>query len=141
MKVWFCKVGFATKEVVPSGADAHMRSAVAYKFYDVVGHNPSFMFSGWNGQLTEEELAVVEKREPSPDASASAFFHKAMNDRLAEKRIEGFSGWEICNKQYLVDRYTRALDDQLNLIRSGLGPDPKLAVDIANFAAFLRARG
>lgn len=141
MRVWYCKIGFAAGEVLPPGADSPMREAVETRFFEVVGHHPSFTFSGWNAQLTEGELAVIENRMPSPDAAASAFFHKAMNDRLAQKRLEGMKGWDTCNKQWLVDSYTRALDDQLNLIRSGLGPDPKLAVDIANFAAFLRARG
>lgn len=140
MKIWHCKIGSVAADTLPSGADAPMRSAVRSRFLTLAGHEPFFIFSGWNGELTEGELAVVENRDPSPDATASRFFYLAMNERLAQKRLEGMRGWEDCNKQWLVDSYTRALSDQLNLIHSGLGPDPKLAVDIANYAAFLRAR-
>lgn len=140
MNIWTCKIGPTTEGVLPSAADAPMRKAVQDRFQLLTGHPANFIFSGWYGTLLESELAVVENREPSPDATASYHFHLKMNDRLAVKRLEGMRGWQSCNKQYLVDKYTMALQDQLNLIRSGLGPDEKLMIDIANYSAFLLAR-
>lgn len=140
MKIWTCKIGPTTPETLPNGSDAPMRRAVEGEFARITGHAPGFIFSGWHGTLLESELAVIEHREPSPDAAASYHFHLQMNERLGQKRLEGFRGWEHANRQFLVDRYTRALEDQIRLINSGLGMDKKLAIDIANYSAFLLAR-
>lgn len=62
-KIWTCKIGgFAAQ--LPRGADAPMRAAVARAFREITGAEPDFCFSGWGGDLTEPERAVVEDREP-----------------------------------------------------------------------------
>ena len=64
---WICKVGFA--EELPQGADFPLRMAVARAYKEITGKDAEFMFSGWGnyvGDLTENELAAIENREPKP---------------------------------------------------------------------------
>ncbi len=60
--IWGCKIG--TEKVLPPGSDLPMRKAVEKAFREITGHDPEFVFSGWNMELTEPELAVVEDRLP-----------------------------------------------------------------------------
>lgn len=62
-QVWFCKIGGPTTEL-PRGADAPMRDAIGAAYKKLTGQRDEFLFSGWGGELTEGELAVVESREP-----------------------------------------------------------------------------
>ena len=69
-KIWFCKIG--ESDNVPHGGDAQMREAIATAYKALTGHKPEFIFSGWGGELTEPERAVVENRLPveSPQSAA-----------------------------------------------------------------------
>ena len=60
--IWFCKIGQADWDKLPKGSDYPMRQAVAACFRELTGEIPDYIFSGWNGALTEPELAVVEDR-------------------------------------------------------------------------------
>lgn len=61
MKIWTCKIGATTEAELPYGADWPMREAVARAFREITGREAEFCFSGWAGELTEAELAVVEE--------------------------------------------------------------------------------
>lgn len=61
--IWHCKIG-ETDALLPNGADAPMRRAVARAYRELTGVDPEFIFSGWGQELTESERAVVEDREP-----------------------------------------------------------------------------
>lgn len=67
MKVWVCKIGEVDPTKVPPGGDAPMRAAVARAYVELTGEEPDFTFSGWGGELTEPERAVVENRLPSDE--------------------------------------------------------------------------
>lgn len=60
--VWSCKVGPITRASLPDGADAPMRAAVAKAFKELTGYDNEFLFSGWDGGLTDREQDVVEDR-------------------------------------------------------------------------------
>jgi len=62
MKTWTCKIG--EHDFDQHGADSPMRDAVTEAYRKVTGQEPVFVFSGWGGELTEIERAVVENREP-----------------------------------------------------------------------------
>lgn len=62
-QIWFCKVGGMVHRL-PDGSDQPMRTAIQEKFFEVTGNRSEFIFSGWSGELTEGERAVVEDREP-----------------------------------------------------------------------------
>lgn len=64
MKIWDCKIGEADVSRLPDGADGPMRIAVKKAYEELTGVEPDFIFSGWGGELTEAERAVVEDREP-----------------------------------------------------------------------------
>jgi len=59
VKIWECKIGFALRDKLPSGADAPLRQAVQKAFRDLVGKDAEFCFSGWGGELTETEKDVL----------------------------------------------------------------------------------
>lgn len=62
-RIWFCKVG-GPADFFEKGSDHPMRVAIAKAFREVTGCDPEFTFSGWGGELSEGERAVVENREP-----------------------------------------------------------------------------
>ena len=64
-RIWTCKIGGMTPHVL-SPADPAMRDAVEMMFKILTGVEAEFTFSGWGGELTEGERAVVEDRLPSP---------------------------------------------------------------------------
>lgn len=64
MKIWDCKIGECDDSLLPPGADGPMREAVARAYREITGLEPGFIFSGWGGELTEGERAVVENRLP-----------------------------------------------------------------------------
>jgi hypothetical protein len=66
VKIWDCKIGEV--DAIGSGMDLPMRAAVAKAYHEITGEEPDFIFSGWGGQLTEPERAVVENREPRDEA-------------------------------------------------------------------------
>lgn len=72
LQIWSCKIGECPEARVPPGADAPMRDAVAHTYTRITGHEPMFIFSGWNADLTEGEREVVENRPratpPTPRA-------------------------------------------------------------------------
>lgn len=65
--IWSCKVGTDAGVLLPPGCDAPMRRAVKAAFVALAGVEPDFTFSGWGGQLTEPERAVVDNRLPTPE--------------------------------------------------------------------------
>lgn len=67
--IWTCKIGGPAIQF-QSGADAPMRQAVQAAFKQVTGNDEVFCFSGWGGELTEPERAVVENRLPSDEYEA-----------------------------------------------------------------------
>lgn len=67
MKIWTCKIGEVSPGVLPAGADNPMRGAITKAYLDLTGQDADFIFSGWGGELTEPEWAVVENREPSAE--------------------------------------------------------------------------
>ena len=59
-KVWFCKIGFASDfPYVVEGADCPMRRAVQDAYKNLTGKSAEFIFSGWDGELTEAEKNLV----------------------------------------------------------------------------------
>lgn len=64
-EIWFCKIG-ETVASLPHGADFPMRRAIEAAYREITGEAPAFIFSGWGGELTESERAVVENRLPRP---------------------------------------------------------------------------
>lgn len=66
-KIWNCKIGECEELDVPDGSDFPMRQAITRAYKEITGKDPMFIFSGWGGQLTEPERAVVENRVPSSD--------------------------------------------------------------------------
>lgn len=65
MRIWTCKIGEV--ESVAGGTDLPMREAVAAAYRHIAGKPATFLFSGWDGELTEPERAVVENRLPSKE--------------------------------------------------------------------------
>lgn len=68
--IWFCKIG--EHSPLQRGADSPMRDAVAAEYKKLTGQEPAFIFSGWSGELTEPERAVVENRLPVREAAPPA---------------------------------------------------------------------
>jgi hypothetical protein len=64
LAIWTCKMGYANRAELPLGADGDVRKVVEAKFKQMMNRSPEFIFSGWAGQLSEGELAVVEDRHP-----------------------------------------------------------------------------
>lgn len=65
LQIWSCKIGECPEASLPIAADSPMRDAVAEAYTRITGHAPTFIFSGWNDDLTEEERAVHEDRIPN----------------------------------------------------------------------------
>lgn len=59
-KIWSCRIGEVLE--LPPGADMPMRQAVSDAYQKITGWQPDFIFSGWGGELSEGERAVVENR-------------------------------------------------------------------------------
>lgn len=79
--IWSCKIG-GTGCDLPGGADNQMRDAVADAFREVTGVEAQFIFSGWGEELTEEERAALEDREPSAEHYAQWKLQQAAPDLL-----------------------------------------------------------
>ena len=65
MKIWTCKIGECEESALDRdgkyyGADLPMREAIREAYIRITGQEPKFCFSGWAGQLTETERAIVE---------------------------------------------------------------------------------
>lgn len=58
-KIWVCKIGEAPPLDVPDGGDGPMRVAVEDEYKILTGHEPTFTFSGWGGDLTPVERAAL----------------------------------------------------------------------------------
>ena len=63
-KIWTCKIGAVAGRSLPWGADFPMREAISAAYKTLTGVEADFIFSGWGGELTEGERAVVEDRLP-----------------------------------------------------------------------------
>lgn len=64
LRVWSCKIGYAEDSCLAPGSDGPMRDAVESAFKQVTGGDSEFMFSGWDGQLSPGELAVINDTDP-----------------------------------------------------------------------------
>ena len=60
MKIWTCKIGEVVDTQVPNGGDWPMREAVSRAYRELIGEDPVFVFSGWDGTLTEVEREIVD---------------------------------------------------------------------------------
>lgn len=58
-KIWTCKIGELDERLLPDAADWPMRRAIAIAYRSLTGCDPKFLFSGWDGELTPGERAVV----------------------------------------------------------------------------------
>jgi hypothetical protein len=65
-KIWFCKIGEIDADRLPDAADWPMRKAIAAAYLKITGQPDDFIFSGWDGELTELQRAIVEDRSPTP---------------------------------------------------------------------------
>jgi hypothetical protein len=59
--IWDCKIGVRGSLNLPNGCDLPMRKAVEKAFREITGQDAEFIFSGWDGKLTDSELKVVEE--------------------------------------------------------------------------------
>jgi hypothetical protein len=82
-RIWFCKIGGEVGEL-QSGADWPMRKAIEAAYKELTGCDAEFCFSGWGGSLTEGERAVVEDREPKPEAADAVERLRAEVSRLRD---------------------------------------------------------
>jgi hypothetical protein len=90
LKIWFCKIGEVHPDDKPDGADEPMREAVARTYKRITGCTPVFIFSGWGGELNEEERAVVDDREPVYEKTEYA--RRQQVDELVRAAREFVSG-------------------------------------------------
>jgi hypothetical protein len=65
LATWSCRIGQVPRHGLPDWSDRLMREAVARAYLEISGHEPHFIFSGWAGELTEAEQAVLENRKPA----------------------------------------------------------------------------
>ena len=72
LKIWTCKIGGITGQPLPYGADWPMRQALAQAYREITGRDAEFCFSGWGGELTESERAVIEAQATPKSAESSA---------------------------------------------------------------------
>lgn len=69
-RIWTCKIGECDDDDLRPpdgkgcGPDGPMRQAIRRAYREVTGKEARFLFSHWTGELTEDERAVVEEREP-----------------------------------------------------------------------------
>lgn len=59
-RIWFCKIGEVDREKLPQASDSPMRDAITKAYIELTGEEPNFVFSGWGGELTIGERAVVD---------------------------------------------------------------------------------
>jgi hypothetical protein len=81
-RIWECKIGGPVQHL-PEGSGGPMRRAVGEAFRRITGTEPEFCFSGWGGELTEGERAVVENRLPVRELTETG-----LKDRIAELETE-----------------------------------------------------
>ena len=136
-KIWTCKIGECDNSILPDGADLPMREAVEKVYFDLTGEQPTFLFSGWGGELDEFERKVVdnEKRrygmrtfsgEEGKLFCAVNEFTSKMRKKLQQKKEEGFTGW---------DDPAWPDEDIIGKIKKNLLSGDM--VDVANLAMFL----
>lgn len=88
-KIWSCKVGEVPDGSLPPGSDLPMRRAVNAAFREVTGKEADFLFSGWCGELTEGERAVVENHGPaSSELKIAGMAHRRGRERLEHDAAE-----------------------------------------------------
>jgi acetylornithine deacetylase/succinyl-diaminopimelate desuccinylase-like protein len=59
--IWHCKIGETDWYALPDGSDLPMHKAVAQAYRELTGRDPEYIFSGWNGELTEGERNCVNE--------------------------------------------------------------------------------
>ena len=126
--MWFCKIG--EHSPLQRGADSPMRDAVAAEYKKLTGQEPAFIFSGWGGELTEGERAVVENRlPPTPPADA------ALADELL--RLAGAFDTSLNNaasvsmNKRAADSLRETLIDAAATLRARAVPEGKKYHDVA----------
>lgn len=83
MKIWKCKIGEIEKlppevtevdarhsppRAIHMSCDQWMRRAIENAYEELIGDKPTFVFSGWAGELTPGERAVVDDVTPMAEA-------------------------------------------------------------------------
>lgn len=117
LQIWSCKIGECPEASLPIAADSPMRDAVAEAYTRITGHAPTFIFSGWNDDLTEEERAVHEDRIPNDcpptrwsDEYVSDLQHQitqqAQELERAKEQLRRYNHWtpEHTIEEWLADR-------------------------------------
>jgi hypothetical protein len=93
---WYCKIGEVPRDKLPEDSDEPMRDAVAAAYEEMTGDEPVFLFSGWGAELTDEERAVVENRDPGlaeiPDSVTQADGIYVMATRSGAMWLETWEG-------------------------------------------------
>lgn len=84
--VWTCKIGSLGNVPLPRGADGPMRDAVSDAYHKLTGQDRQFLFSGWGGDLTPVERAIVENKPlPCPPT---------VGDWDAVRRVTAWIRWK-----------------------------------------------
>ncbi|MDN5849112.1 MAG: hypothetical protein L0H63_05660 [Nitrococcus sp.] len=66
MTLWACLIGDVDEAHLPRVADSPMRKAVAAEYRRLTGQAPTFIYSGWDGELRETEREAVDIPTPTP---------------------------------------------------------------------------
>ena len=122
-KIWTCKIGERPVDEFksfPNGSDSPMRKAAAEAYRAITGHDPDFIFSGWGGELTEPERAVVENRPPRlPAASPDALRVRELIAKWRKFGTEETTAMEKCKRNIqdavidCADELEAALDGKI----------------------------
>lgn len=126
-QVWWCKIG-GPKRDLPHGADWPMRDAVQFAYLGLVGEECEFTFSGWGGELTEGELAVVEDRLPREESPAAV---ASPDPRWAEV----LSDVQLLGLHALPPDASAAVERLRAIARSAAGGDASPATDTLKWCA------
>jgi hypothetical protein len=90
-----------------------MRKAVQEQYKAITGHEPDFCFSGWAGELTEGERAVVENRPP---AAPSPTLREKLEELAKNLKLRAR------NRQHIGDSdYRAGLDQAADELLTTLG--------------------
>ena len=96
----------------------------------IVGYNYEGFFNAHKARLvTENELIYMLTIGHAEylENKAVDYLAKQMKQRLAEKRLQGYSGWTNCDKAVILDGLNKSVDKGS-------------PVDVANYCALLLAR-
>lgn len=110
LKIWACKIGEIADKVLPPGSDWPMRDAVQKAYRELTGEDNKFCFSGWGGELTEPERAVVENR----------LLAKGGDDEIAKLLVELDKDADTSDRAVRTLELIRDLRDERDRLREEL---------------------